>query len=228
LSDRPVLPEEEAQNSVGMEQCSWGCNPPVDHNHVIFSEGSASSLNSLPEGPFTDTESWHPFTSDSLSSVTKPKGSNPHTLADQIDPEEFRKTITEELSCAAVSEEITAETLINDCLRVVVANLEDELAVARNQSHELREEVNQLKERLMQSNAEKHHLRAELGRYQFLEQKKRRNEKLLLLVRASGSEQSRPCGASSSCALRSLDGRHGTPPLQEPSKSAEFQKGNCM
>ena len=133
-----------------------------------------------------------------------------------------------ELSCAAVSEEITAETLINDCLRVVVANLEDELAVARNQSHELREEVNQLKERLMQSNAEKHHLRAELGRYQFLEQKKRRNEKLLLLVRASGSEQSRPCGASSSCALRSLDGRHGTPPLQEPSKSAEFQKGNCM
>ena len=95
LSDRPVLPEEEAQNSVGMEQCSWGCNPPVDHNHVIFSEGSASSLNSLPEGPFTDTESWHPFTSDSLSSVTKPKGSNPHTLADQIDPEEFRKTITE-------------------------------------------------------------------------------------------------------------------------------------
>ena len=127
-------------------------------------------------------------------------------------------------SCATVSEEITAETLTNDCLRVALANLEDELAAARNQSHELREEVNELKEQLMQSNAEKQHLQAELGRYQFLEHKERRNEKLLLSVRASGSEQSRPCGASSSCALRSLDGRHGTPPLQEPSKSAEFQK----
>ena len=133
-----------------------------------------------------------------------------------------------ELSRATVSEEITTETLTNDCLRVALANLKDELAVAWNQSHELREEVNQLKEQLMQSNAEKQHLQAELGRYQFLEHKERRNEKLLLSVRTSGSEQSRPCGASSSCAMKSLDGRHGTPPLQEPSKSAEFQKGNCM
>ena len=117
LSGRPVLPEEEAQNSVGMEQCSCGCNPPVHHNHGIFSVGSASCLNSLPEGPFTDTESWRPFTSDSLSSVTKLKGSNPHTLADQIDPEEVRKTITEP-SCTAVLEGDDVGTFTSDYLRL--------------------------------------------------------------------------------------------------------------
>ena len=344
LSDRPALPEEKAQNSRGMEQCSCGCNPPVHHNHSFFSVGSASSLNSLPVSPSTFSESWCPLlprkaSSDSLSSVTKLKGSSPHALVDQIGSEEltYEKHMSENSSAPSVdckglhvkmpeksSQYSDRETDLSSCEEVLttgesypdpelkdpnqlndlcelpakvsekellsdfadkssvqsfhgsdiescvvhvrehprqgnfqsslnqthkisteqlgsitepsctavseddaaLSSLKDELAATRNQCHILGEKISQLEEKLKQSESEKHHLQTELGRYQFLEDKERRNERLLLSVRAGGSEKSRPCGTSASPVLTSMDGRllGGAASLQGPSKSAEFQK----
>ena len=415
LSDRPALPEEEAQNSRGVEQCSCGCSPPVHHNHSFFSVGSASSLNSLPVSPSTFSESWGPLmqrkaSSDNLSSVSKLKGRNPQAVADQNDSEEFvyRKHSFENSSAASVEskglhvkmpekssqfsdgvdlsscEEVlstdesypdpksedphqvhvedssqlqiqvgkvdplsdlvgkssmqsihgsdaescvvavrdvvsplvhvrdvessvvhvrdaecsvvqvsntescvvhvrdaescvvhvidteSCEVQVRDtetCVvhvrehpqqdnvqsnanqkhntsteqfesitepsctavsedDVVLSSVKDELAATRNQCHTLGEKISQLEEKLKQSESEKHHLQAELGRYQFLEDKERRNERLLLSMRAGGSEESRPCGNSASPVLTSTDGRllGGAASLQGPSKSAEFQK----
>jgi len=120
------------------------------------------------------------------------------------------ESITEP-SCTAVSED-----------DAVLSSLKDELAATRNQCHTLGEKISQLEEKLKQSESEKHHLQAELGRYQFLEDKERRNERLLLSMRAGGSEKSRPCGTSASPVLTSTGGGllGGAAFLQGPSKSA--------
>jgi len=314
--------------------------------------GSASSLNSLPVSPSTFSEPWGSLmprkaSSDSLSSVTKLKGSSPHALADQIGSEEltYEKHMSENSSAPSVdckglhvkmpeksSQYSDRETDLSSCEEVLttgesypdpelkdpnqlndlcqlpakvsekellsdfadtssvqsihgseswlvnvrnarscvvhvrehprqgnlqssanqkhntsteqlksitepsctavseddaaLSSLRNELAASQNWCRTLEEKISQLEEKLKQSEMEKHHLQAELGRYQFLEDKERRSERLLLSMRAGGSEKSRLCGTSASPVLTSMDGRllGGAASLQEPSKSAEFQK----
>ncbi|XP_015765103.1 PREDICTED: uncharacterized protein LOC107344017 isoform X3 [Acropora digitifera] len=74
-------------------------------------------------------------------------------------------------------------------------------------SFELQEEVKKLKEQLREREAEIQQLKAELGRYLFLEDKEKRSGKLQLLPRAPPSDESRQCADSSSCNETSLDRR---------------------
>ena len=129
-----------------------------------------------------------------------------------------------EPSLVAVSEESGSGTLTSECLRLTLANLEDELATSWNQCHELRQQIRQLEEQMKQSEAEKQQLQAELGRYQFLEDKERRSEQVLLSSMARGRDQDkdsvRPCAAAASPGLKSMDGRllGGAALLREPGK----------
>ena len=129
-----------------------------------------------------------------------------------------------EPSLVAVSEKSGSGTLTNECLRLTLASLEDELAASWNQCHELRQQIRQLEEQMKQSEAEKQQLQAELGRYQFLEDKERRSEQVLLSSMARGRDQDkdsvRPCAAAASPGLKSVEGRllGGAALLQEPGK----------
>ena len=124
-------------------------------------------------------------------------------------------------SSSSVSESSGVGTLLNECGGPTLLSLENELAAFQCQIHELQEQANQLEEQLKKSETEKQQLQAELGRYLFLEDKGRRNAKLQLLSRESGSDQSRSCAGSAYSTLTSMDGRllSGAGPLQEPSKS---------
>ena len=128
-------------------------------------------------------------------------------------------------SSSSVSESSGVGTLLNECGGPTLL-CNDEHADCQHQLHELQEQNNQLEEQLKNSEAENQQLQAELGRYLFLEDKGRRNQKLLLLSRASSSDQSRPCAGSASSALTSMDGRllGGAGPMQEPSKSTAFTR----
>ena len=126
-------------------------------------------------------------------------------------------------SSSSVSESSDVGTLLNECGRPTLPR-DNEHADRQHQFHELQEQINQLEEQLKKSEAEKQQLQAELGRFLFLEDKGRRNQKLLLLSRESVSDQSRLCAGSASSALMSMDGKllGGAGPLQEPSKSTFY------
>ena len=128
-------------------------------------------------------------------------------------------------SSTSVSQSSGAETLLNECGGPTFLR-DEERAAFQHQIHELQEQVNQLEEQLKKSGTEKQQLQAELGRCLFLEDKGRRNQKLQLLSRESGSDQSRSCAGSASSTLTSMDGRllGGAGPLQEPSKSTFFTR----
>ena len=91
---------------------------------------------------------------------------------------EFRQSIPGP-SSAATSEKIDIGTLTDDCFRPLLANLEDELSAFQKEHLELQQQISQLKEQLRQSEEEKQNLQADLGKYQFLEEKEKRRERLL-------------------------------------------------
>ena len=146
-----------------------------------------------------------------------------HTV--QINPKQSAacESVTQLSSSSSVSESSDVGTLLNECGRPTLPR-DDELAALQHRFHELQEHNNQLEEQLKNSEAEKQQLQAELGRFLFLEDKGRRNQKLLLLSRESVSDQSRLCAGSASSALMSMDGKllGGAGPLQEPSKSTFY------
>ena len=124
-------------------------------------------------------------------------------------------------SSSLVSESIGVGTLLNECGGPTLLSLENEHATFQHQIHEFQEQVNQLEEQLKKREAEIQQLQAELGRYLFLEDKGRRNQKLQLLSKESGSDQSIPCAGSASSTLISMDGRllGGAGRIREPSNS---------
>ena len=87
---------------------------------------------------------------------------------------------------------------------------------------QIQEEVRKLKEQLRESEAEIQQLKAELGRYLFLEDKEKRSGKLQLLPRAPTSDGSGHYAASSSCNETSLDRR-----LLVEGASLKRQAGMC-
>ena len=105
----------------------------------------------------------------------------------------------------------------------VVMKKEEESAASQNcYSFELQEEVKKLKEQLRESEVEIRQLKAELGRYLFLEDKEKRSGKLQLLPRGPTSDESRQYAASSSSNETSLDER-----LLVEETSLETQPGMC-
>ena len=82
-------------------------------------------------------------------------------------------------SSAASSEKIDVGTLTDDCLRPLLANLEEELSTFQKECLELQQQISQLEEQLRQSEEEKQNLQADLGKYLFLEEKEKRHERLV-------------------------------------------------
>jgi len=85
------------------------------------------------------------------------------------------------------------------------------------------QEVKKLKEQLRESKAEIQQLKAELGRYLFLEDKEKRSGKRKLLLRAPTSDESSRYAANSSCNETSLHTRR----LVEKA-CRKKQPGMCM
>ena len=79
-----------------------------------------------------------------------------------------------------------------------ILSKEEESATFQNNSFELLEQINELKEQLRQREAENQQLKAELGRHLFLEDKEKRSGKLLSVPRVSASDESRCFRASTS------------------------------
>ena len=72
---------------------------------------------------------------------------------------------------------------------------------------DIQEEINELKEQLRQREAENQTLKANLGRYQFLEDREKRWGTPFSEPRTSASDESRCCGASTSFKCVSTNGR---------------------
>ena len=133
-------------------------------------------------------------------------------------------SIPEPLAPGTVAQEIGQGSDTGD----VLTSLKDELVASGswNQCHGYQGKIRQLEEQLKQIEAEKRQcelenwsLQAELGRYQFREDKQRRSESILLSsTMACGSDQNRLLAATASPALASVGGRlyDGAALLQEP------------
>ena len=106
-----------------------------------------------------------------------------------------------------VTQGIERRTVGNRRFHSVTPRREEEPAASqRCCSFERQEEMMELKEQLMESEAEIQQLRAELGRYLFLEDKGKRSGKLqLLLSRAPTSDERRQYAANSSFNKTSVD-----------------------
>ena len=79
----------------------------------------------------------------------------------------------------ANSDKVDTETATEDFFRMLLANLEDELAASQKDHHELEQQIRKLEENLKQSEEEKHELQADLGKFLFLEEKAKRRGRLL-------------------------------------------------
>ncbi|XP_068700087.1 uncharacterized protein [Montipora foliosa] len=127
----------------------------------------------------------------------------------------------EEIEVSA-SNGIGVRTPRNIDLDPVILSKDEESATFRNNSFELLEQINELKEQLRQREAENQQLRAEVGRYLFLEDRKKRSGKLLSVPREIASDESISCGASASFKCGTTNGRllGGAASLQDNPVSA--------
>ena len=138
-----------------------------------------------------------------------------HCESDQNLSQEIHSPVTQGIETRAVRK---------SRFHPVIMKKEGGSAASQNcYSFDLQEEVEKLKEQLKESEAEMQQLKAELGRYLFLEDKEKRSGKLQLLARASTSDESRQHAVSSSCNERSLDGR-----LLVEGASLKRQPGICI
>ena len=103
-----------------------------------------------------------------------------------------------------------------------VLKREEESAASQSCYFSELQEVKKLKEQLRESEAEIQQLKAELGRYLFLEDKERRSGKLRLLPREHTSDESRQYAGSSSCNETGLHAR-----LLVEGASLKKQPGMC-
>ncbi|XP_068753891.1 uncharacterized protein [Montipora capricornis] len=103
----------------------------------------------------------------------------------------------EEMEVSA-SNGIGVRTPRNSVFDPFILSKEEESATFQNNSFELLEQINELKEQLRQTEAENQQLKAELGRHLFLEDKEKRSGKLLSVPRVSASDESRCFRASTS------------------------------
>ena len=137
-----------------------------------------------------------------------------HPVSDQNLSHEIHSPVTQGIERRAVKK---------SRFHPVIMKKEEESAASQScYSFELQEEVKKLKETLRESEVEIQQLKAELGRYLFLEDKEKRSGKLQLLPRASTSDESRLYAASSSCNETNLDGR-----LLVEGASLRRQPGTC-
>ena len=79
-----------------------------------------------------------------------------------------------------------------------VLSKDEESATFQNNCFELQQQINKLEEKLRQTEAEKQQLKADLGRYLFLEDREKRTGKLLSAPRAFTGDEIRCCGGSTS------------------------------
>ena len=112
----------------------------------------------------------------------------------------------EEMEVSA-SNAIGVRTPRNIDLDPVILSKDEESATFQNNCFELLEQINELKEQLRQREAENQQLRAEVGRYLFLEDREKRSGKLLSVPREIASDESISCGASASFKCGTTNGR---------------------
>ena len=112
----------------------------------------------------------------------------------------------EEMELSA-SNGIGVRTTRNIDLDPVILNKTEESATFQNNSFELLEQINELKEQLRQREAENQQLRAEVGRYLFLEDREKRSGKLLSVPREIASDESISWRASASFKCGNINGR---------------------
>ncbi|XP_068700092.1 uncharacterized protein [Montipora foliosa] len=89
----------------------------------------------------------------------------------------------------------------------VILSKTEESATFQNNSFELLEQINELQEQLRQREAENQQLRAEVGRYLFLEDREKRSGKLLSVPREIASDESISWRASASFKCGTTNGR---------------------
>ena len=139
-----------------------------------------------------------------------------HCASDENISQEMHSPVTEEIKTRAVGD---------SRFNPIIPRKQEESAASYSYSFELQKEVKEvkkLKEQLRESKAEIQQLKAELGRYLFLEDKEKRSGKLRLLPRTPTSDESRQYVASSSCNETSLDRR-----LLVEGASLKRQPGMC-
>ena len=95
----------------------------------------------------------------------------------------------------------------NRVLDPFMLSKKEESATYQNNLFELLEQINELKEQLRQREAENQQLKAEVGRYLFLEDREKRSGKLVSVPRAFASDESISCGASASVKCVTTNGR---------------------
>ncbi|XP_068753865.1 uncharacterized protein [Montipora capricornis] len=112
----------------------------------------------------------------------------------------------EEMEVSA-SNGIGVHTTRNSNLDPVILSKDEESATFQNNCFELLEQINELKEQLRQREAENQQLRAEVGRYLFLEDREKRSGKLLSVPREIASDESISWRASASFKCGTTNGR---------------------
>ncbi|XP_068700122.1 uncharacterized protein [Montipora foliosa] len=112
----------------------------------------------------------------------------------------------EEIEVSA-SNGIGVRTPRNIDLDPVILSKDERSATFGNNSFELLEQINELKEQLREREAENQQLRAEVGRYLFLEDREKRSGKLLSVPREIASDEFISCGASASFKCGTTNGR---------------------
>ncbi|XP_068755985.1 serine-rich adhesin for platelets-like [Montipora capricornis] len=117
-----------------------------------------------------------------------------------------RQNSLEEIEVSAANG-IGVRTPTNSGLDPFMLSKDEESATSQNNCFELLEQINELKEQLRQSEAENQQLKAEVGQYLFLEDREKRNGKLLSVPRVSASDDSKSCGASASSKCVTTNGR---------------------
>ncbi|XP_068700062.1 serine-rich adhesin for platelets-like isoform X2 [Montipora foliosa] len=118
-----------------------------------------------------------------------------------------RQNSLEEMEVSAANG-IGVRTPTNSGLDPFMLSKEEESATFQNNCFELLKQINELKEQLRQREAENQQLKAEVGRYLFLEDREKRSGKLLSVPRVSASDDSKSCGASASSKCVTTNGRH--------------------
>ena len=137
-----------------------------------------------------------------------------HCTSDQNLSQEIHSPVTQGIERRALWKRI---------FHPVIMKKEEESVPSQScHSFKLQEEVKTLKDQLRESKAEIQQLKAELGRYLFLEDREKRSRKLQLVPRPPTSDESRQYAASVSCNETSLDRR-----LLVQGASFKRQPGMC-
>ena len=221
--------------SADYKQKSLNCAPPPSsgftscddsslQSSLSFVSGeSVPSLSSYPVSPGTDIQRPPVFQKESSALSSLPSGCDSpqrKLLKDNDDHHVSDQNLSQEIH-SPVAQGIETRAVGKSRFHPGVLKREEESAASQScYSFELQEEVKKLKEQLMESKAEIQQLKAELGRYLFLEDKEKRSGKLqLLLPRAPTSDESR----QSSCNETSLHAR-----LHTEGACLKRQPGMCM